>query len=235
MKPLRRLVTLCRGDTDRIAPWLDERDPRWLLTCIITIAAGCALYGGVVGLWCAPMQAIYTAIKMPLLIFLTCGANALINGMLAQVLGAGLSFRQSALAILMSYTIAALVLAALSPVALFILVNAPALTSAGRGTGHSITLLTDVIFVAYAGVVANRRLLRLLTKICTTPESARRVFWSWLAGNLFLGAQLAWVLRPFIGSPWLAVEFLRADPLHGTFYGAVFHAARALISQLHTP
>jgi hypothetical protein len=234
MNPARRLLILCRGDHTAIAPWLDGRDTKWLLTCALTIALGCALYGGVVGLWNGPLQAAYTAVKMPLLIFLTCGANALLNGMLAQVLGSGLGFRQSTLAILMSYTIAALVLAALSPVALFILTNAPALTSAGRGTGHSITLLTDVIFVAYAGIVGNRRLLVLLTKICATPESGRRVFWSWLAGNLFLGAQLAWVLRPFIGSPGLPVEFLRDDPLHGTFYGAVFRAARALLSQIHT-
>lgn len=214
-----------------IAPWLEERDPRWLVTCAVTIVLGCALYGGVVGLWRAPLQAVFTAVKMPLLIFLTCGGNALLNGLLAQVFGAGLGFRQSALAILMSFTIAALVLAALSPVALFVLWNAPPLASAGRGVGHSITLLTDVLFVAYAGVVANRRLLRLLGAICARG-TARRVFWSWLAGNLFLGAQLAWVLRPFIGSPGLAIEFLRDDPMHGTFYGAVFRALRALFLEI---
>ena len=229
MHPLRRLVILCRGDSERIAPWLDERDPRWLLTCIVTIAAGCALYGGVVGLWRAPLQAIYTAIKMPLLIFLTCGGTALLNGLLAQVLGSGLSFRQTSLAILMSFTIAALVLAALSPVAFFIFLNTPPLTSAARGTGHSLTLLCDVIFIAYAGVVANRCLLRLLERRCETPGAARRIFWSWLAGNLLLGAQLSWVLRPFIGTPGLAIEFLRADPLRGNFYEAVFYALRHVL------
>ena len=229
MHPLRRLVILCRGDSERIAPWLDERDPRWLLTCIITIAAGCALYGGVVGLWRAPLQAIYTAIKMPLLIFLTCAGNVLLNGLLAQVLGSGLSFRQTSLAILMSFTIAALVLAALSPVAFFIFLNTPPLTSAARGTGHSLTLLCDVIFIAYAGVVANRCLLRLLERRCETPGAARRIFWSWLAGNLLLGAQLSWVLRPFIGTPGLAIEFLRADPLRGNFYEAVFYALRHIL------
>lgn len=233
MEALRRLLILCRGDSKAIAPWLEERDPRWLLTCAVTITLGCALYGGVVGLWRAPLQAVFTAVKMPLLIFLTCGGNALLNGLLAQVLGAGLGFRQSALAILMSFTIAALILAALSPVALFILANAPALDSAGRNVGHSVTLLTDVLFVAYAGVVANQRLLRLLERICTSPEAARRVFWSWLAGNLFLGAQLAWILRPFIGSPGLPVQFLRDDPLHGTFYGALFRSLRFLLSELH--
>ena len=229
MHPLRRLVILCRGDSERIAPWLDERNPRWPLTCMVTITAGCALYGGVVGLWRAPLQAVYTAIKMPLLIFLTCGGNALLNGLLAQVLGSGLSFRQTSLAILMSFTIAALVLAALSPVAFFIFLNTPPLTSAARGTGHSLTLLCDVIFIAYAGVVANRCLLRLLERRCETPGAARRIFWSWLAGNLFLGAQLSWVLRPFIGTPGLAIEFLRADPLRGNFYEAVFYALRHIL------
>jgi hypothetical protein len=226
---IQRLVILCRGDSERIAPWLDERSSRWLLSCMATIAAGCALYGGVVGLWRAPLQAVYTAVKMPLLIFITCGGNALLNGLLAQVLGSGLSFRQTSLAILMSFTIAALVLAALSPVALFICLNAPALNSATRGTGHSITLLCHVLFIAYAGVVANRRLLRLLERRCETSAAARRVFWSWLAGNLLLGAQLSWVLRPFIGSPGLAIEFLRHDPLRGNFYESVFHALRHLL------
>lgn len=225
----QRLGALCRGDAAQIAPWLEERDSRWLWICALTILLGCGLYGGVVGLWRAPIQAVFTAIKMPLLILLTCGANALLNGILAQVLGSGLGFRQTSLVILMSFTIAALVLAALSPVALFIQVNAPPLDSASRGTGHSIVLLTDVFFIAYAGIVANRRLLRLMVHLCPTPAIATRIFWSWLAGNLFLGAQLSWVLRPFIGSPGIAVQFLRNDPLRGNFYEAVFRALKHLL------
>jgi hypothetical protein len=213
-----------------MAPWLEERDSRWLLTCAVTIVVGCALFGGAIGWWRAPEQSAWTAIKFPLLIFLTCGCNALLNGLLAQLLGSGLSFRQTSLLILMSFTIVALVLAAFTPVAIFILANAPPLGSAGRGTGHSIVLLMDVLFIAYAGVVANRRLLHLLAYLCPAPGAARRVFWSWLAGNLFLGAQLSWILRPFIGSPNLAVQFLRDDPFHGTFYGAVFRALRQLLT-----
>lgn len=228
MKSLRQILLLSRGDETGLAALLDERGSRWVITCLVVIILGCGVYGGVVGLWRGPQQALYTAIKMPLLIFLTCGANALLNGLLAQVLRTGLGFRQSALAILMSFTLAALILAALSPVALFILVNAPALASEGQRLGHSVVLLTDVLFVAYAGIMANRRLLRLLIHTCATAVAARQVFWSWLVGNLFLGAQLAWVLRPFIGSPGLAVEFLRPDPLHGTFYSAVFRALRNL-------
>lgn len=201
-----------------------------LTVCAITIVAGFGLYGGVVGLWRAPQQALYTAVKMPLLIFLTCGGNALLNGLLAQLLGAGLSFRQTAVLILMSFTIAAVLLAALTPIAFFLLINTPPLASRASHLGHSITLLSDVLFVAYAGVVANRRLLGLLAAVCADSTAAQRVFWSWLAGNLFLGAQLSWVLRPFIGTPGLPLQFLRDEPMRGNFYEAVFHALRHLFS-----
>jgi hypothetical protein len=224
MSLLRRLPILCRGDATAIAPWLRETSPAWLLVCLGTIIGGCGLYGGVVGLWRAPEQALFTAVKLPLLVFLTCGANALLNGLFAILLGSGLGFRQTSLLILMSFTTMAVILAALAPVALFILLNTPALTSAARGTGHSITLLGEVIFIAYAGIVANARLLGVLRTVCATRSAAQRVFWSWLAGNLFLGAQLSWVLRPFIGSPNLPVQFLRGDPLHGNFYESVYRA-----------
>lgn len=228
MNSFRFLLVLCRGDTAGIAPCLEEKRPGVWLVCVTTIVFGCGLYGAVVGLWRAPEQALFTAVKMPLLIFLTCGGNALLNGLLAQVLGTGLGFRQTSIAILMSFTIAALILAALSPVAYFILLNTPPLGSA-RGIGHSITLLSDVLFIAYAGVVANRRLLGLLTSVCRDRAVARRVFWSWLAGNLFLGAQLSWVLRPFIGSSYLPLQFLRDNPLRGNFYTAVFDHLRQLL------
>jgi hypothetical protein len=51
-----------------------------------------------------------------------------------------------------------------------------------------------------------------------------RVLVAWLAGNLFLGSQLCWILRPFIGSPVLPVEFFRTTALHGNFYENVLRS-----------
>jgi hypothetical protein len=92
-------------------------------------------------------------------------------------------------------------------------------------------LLTHVFVIACAGVLANHQLLGLLAKRIGDVAVARRVLFSWLAGNLFLGAQLAWNLRPFIGSPSLAVQFVRPDPLRGNFYEAVWRALHDVISQ----
>jgi len=199
----------------------------WLSYCTV-ILIGSALYGFTLGIWRAPLQALYTAIKFPLLIFLTCAGNAALNGMLAHILGLGLSFRQTSVAILMSFAIAAIILAGFSPITLFIWFNAPPLGSTTAIFGHSLMLLSHVCAIAFSGVMANRRLFSFLRNVRGSGAAARAVLLSWLGGNLFLGAQLAWNLRPFIGSPNLPVQFLRGDPLRGNFYEAVWRAFRHL-------
>jgi hypothetical protein len=221
---IERLKTLLRADGAEMSAQMRESNRASLLFHVAIICAGAGLYGLTVGIWRAPLQSFYTAIKFPLLILLTCGGNALLNGMLAQVLGSGLSFRETSVAILMSFAIASLILGGFAPIALFVWYNAPALGSERAILGHSAMLLTHVGAIAAAGVIANRRLFDLLKRVSGREFTARAVFFSWLAGNLFLGAQLAWNLRPFIGSPALVVEFLRPDPLRGNFYEAVWRA-----------
>jgi len=57
------------------------------------------------------------------------------------------------------------------------------------------------------------------------------VLFAWLAGNLFLGSQLSWILRPFIGSPSLPVEFFRATALHEIFMKMSFHSLLQIFQQ----
>ena len=223
---IKHLKTLLRGEVD--ARSLQKLNARWFIGYCIAIVLGSSVYGATIGLWRAPLQAVFTAIKFPLLIFLTCVGNGAVNGMLAQVLGSGLSFRQTACAILMSFAVASLILGGFSPITLLILYNAPVLGSDHAIIGHSGMLLTHVFVISFAGVVAHRRLLGLLQKVSGHDRTARAVLFSWLAGNLFLGAQLAWNLRPFIGSPTLAIQFFRDDPLRGNFYEAVWRAFRHL-------
>lgn len=225
---IERIKALLRGDVDRLASWLAAPDLRSVAGCMMIILIGSGLYGFTLGIWRAPLQSLYTAIKFPALIFLTCGGNALLNGMLAQILGVGLSFKQTSFAILMSFAIAAIILGGFSPITLFIWYNAPPLASENATLGHSLMLLSHVCAIAFAGIIANRRLLDLLRKVAGDSRTALVVLITWLAGNLFLGAQLAWNLRPFIGHPSLAVQFLRDDPLRGNFYENVWYAFRNL-------
>jgi hypothetical protein len=217
--------TCLRGDAAGLETWLSGFDIRRLFWCLAVILLGAGLFGAAVGIWRSPMQALYTAIKLPLIVLLTTLGNALLNGMLAPLLGLNLRFRQSLLAILMSFTVAATILGSLAPLMLFLVWNTPPLDPAApRGTlGYELVLLVNVTAIALAGVVANVRLVQLLKHI-GGPIVARRVLLAWLAGNLLLGAQLAWNLRPFIGAPELLVAFLRPNAFEGNFFEAVLYS-----------
>jgi hypothetical protein len=86
-----------------------------------------------------------------------------------------------------------------------------------------------VVLIAYAGVAGNVRLLPLLRQMAGNASVARKVLLAWLAGNLFLGSQICWVLRPFIWDQSGRSEFIGRQNVHGNFYETVFDAARRLL------
>ena len=223
---------LLRGSVSEGRAAIESSDSRRWLLYVAIIFGGAGLFGAAVGLWRDPLQALYTALKLPLIILLTSLGNGLLNAMLAPLLGINLNLRQSLLAVLMSFTIAAVILGAFSPLLCFLIWNTPALAAgASTNTGaHSLVLLCETAMVAFAGIAANVRLLQLLRALSGSASVAQKVLFAWLAGNLLLGSQLAWIMRPFVGSPGLPVQFLRADPFEGSFYEAIFRAFKHLFS-----
>ena len=208
-----------------IAAWVERWDARRFAFHVGVIVLGAGLYGAAMGWWRDPQQALYVAIKFPLIILLTTLGNALINGMLAPLLDLNIHFRQSFSAILMSFTIAAAILGAFSPVMAFMIWNAPPMSpQAITGATYSLIKLAHVAVIAFAGMTGNVRLFQTLARLGGRRAIAFRVLVAWLAGNLFLGSQLSWILRPFIGAPNLPVEFIRATALHGNFYENVFRS-----------
>jgi len=149
------------------------------------------------------------------------------------LLGLNISFRQSFLAVLFSFTIVSAILGSFSPLTAFLVWNTPSLSASAAqlSTGsYSFIQLTHVGVIAFAGVTANLRLAQLLKHLSGNAKVARRVLLAWLAGNLFFGSQLTWILRPFIGAPDLPVEFVRATAFKGNFYETVFNALLSLLN-----
>jgi hypothetical protein len=228
---LSEIGTLLRGETESISAWSLRWGAGRFMLHLAVIVLGAGLYGAVMGWWRGPQQALYVALKFPLIILLVTGGNALINGLLAPLLGLNIRFRQSFSAIVMGFTVTSAILGAFSPVMAFMIWNAPALTS-GIYTQptYSLILLGHVAVIALAGTAGNVRLLQLLVHWSPTRFIAFRVLSAWLGGNLFVGTQLAWILRPFIGFPNLPVQFLRPDAFHGNFYETVFRAVQQIIN-----
>jgi hypothetical protein len=222
--------TLLRGDPAATVVWVRQLDPRRLLLHLVIIVLGAGCYGAAMGWWRDPQQALFVAIKFPLIILLTTFGNAFLNAMLAPLLGLNIPFRQSFSATVMGLTIAAAILGAFSPLMAFVVWNAPPLSAQAFDPAYNFIKLGHVAVIAFAGVTGNLRLFQLLAQLGGSRATALRVLFAWLAGNLFLGTQLSWILRPFIGSPELPVEFFRKAALHGNFYENIFHTVRQIFN-----
>jgi hypothetical protein len=227
----RFVSVFLRADAGTFYDWVTQRESQLIAFCVVAIVAGAGTYGAVMGSWSTPLQAFYAGIKLPLVILLTTLGNGLLNGMLAPLLGLNATFRQSLLVVLMTFAVASIILGALSPVAWFVVWNTPPLTTGTHATSpeYGFLQLTLAVFVGYAGIVGNLRLLPMLSRWTANPGVARRVLFAWLVGNLFLGSQICWVLRPYIWDPDGPPQFIGRQYLHGSFYETVFEAVRRLV------
>src|SRR3989454_9153068 len=229
---VHQIPVLLAGHPASLKDWADRWELGRVLGYVAVIVAGAGLYGAAMGYWRSPVQAGYNVVKFPLVILATTVGNALINGMLAPLLGLNLGFRQSVMLVLMSFTIAAAILGSFAPIVFFIVWNTPPLGGQVDvpWAAYNFVQLTQVVIIAFAGVAANVRLFRLLHSLSGSNRVARKILFAWLAGNLFLGSQLCWILRPFIGSPVLPVEFFPPNAFQGNFYETVFRAIGHLLS-----
>lgn len=219
---------LLRGEPDPIKGWIERLEARRLAQAAVIIIVGTGLFGAAMGIWRAPLQALFTAIKFPLIIFLTTLGTALLNGMLAPLLGLNLRFSQAIAAVLMSFTIFALVVGSFSPVMLFLIWNTPPYQPGASIIPYNFIQVAQVVIIGFAGIAAHIRLFQLLIRMSGREAIAAKILCAWLATNLFLGSQLCWILRPLIGSPGLPTQFLRPDAFKGNFYETIFHATTAL-------
>src|SRR5205085_5665234 len=146
-----------RADARSLRDWIVQRGGNLVCFCLTAIAVGAGMYGATMGCWRDGWQALYTGIKLPLVMVLTTLGNGLLNGMLAPLLWLNISFRQSLVLVLISFAIASLILAALSPVALFVVWNTPPLTGTTRLSSpeYGLLQLTLTLCIAFAGIVGN--------------------------------------------------------------------------------
>jgi hypothetical protein len=224
------LGTLLRGEPDALGRWATQFQSRRFAFHLALLVAGAGCYGAAMGWWRNPWQALYVAIKLPLIMLLVTLGNALLNAMLAPLLGLNISFRQSLLAVLMSFAIVSAILGAFSPLLAFTVWNAPPMTPDVKSSlTYGFIKLSHVLVIAFAGIAGNVRLFQLLKQLGGTRAVAWRVMFAWLAVNLLLGSQLTWIARPFIGAPQLPVVFLRDTAFHGNFYEDVFRTLLHLL------
>lgn len=197
---------------------------RALLGLALFVVLACSLYGAVLAGWRSPRLAAFVAVKLPLLFLGTIAIVAVFNWMTASLLGAGLSFRSTLFVVLASMAMGCWMLLALVPVALFFILTG--LTYDGTPEelrySHNMLLITHIFILALAGVIGNASLFRGLRRVVSGRCPVHALFGIWLTAFAVVGCQLSWILRPFVGSPFYPVAFMRPDCLDRNFYEFVF-------------
>ena len=187
---------------------------------LIFTAIATAAYGSTLGLWHSPTMMLYTSIKFPLVVIGSTFIVTGLNWLLAQLSSSGLQFKQILALTLSAMALMSWILLALLPIIVFFL-----LTSAGTASGkeeiqlaHNSVLLLHVCCIGSAGTVGVQSLWQGILELASEQCNHSTLLLGWLASFAFVGCQLSWMLRPFIGSPFYPVQFFRADAFNRNFY-----------------
>ncbi len=207
------------------------------------------IYGASMGFYSGGIQVLYTAMKIPLLLFLTLYICIPTFYVLDSLLGGALSFRQMLLILLAGFTIMATILLAFLPVSLFfllttadyafvVILNVAVFALGGFGAviyflqgyftiyrleeepGPTITESGKCPQCKKGFKIGSAFCSSCGTRIMRSPDKGFRVsalpILIGIGVLIFVGTQLAWILRPYFHFYPL---FIR--PLGGNFYIAM--------------
>lgn len=189
----------------------------WLALSLLMVLSAAA-YGAVLGYWHGPKLAAFVAVKLPLVLLLTSALTVPFSWAGAAMLGLPLRLGQVVVLTFLALAAGSLLLAALAPVALLFTLSAPPPSAEAR-TAHNLLYLLHTAFVGGCGLAGSAVLWRGMRSF---GRSARVVFLVWIAAFALVGGEVAWALRPFVGSVYKPVVFLRSDALDGNVYEFVF-------------
>lgn len=201
------------------------------LRSILVVLVGAFAYGFVFGVWRAPVQGLYAAIKLPAVFFTVIIASALINSVFASLLGANLSLRQVAMAMLMAMASSAAILGSLSPIILFALyhVEAPEASAAAKAMQTFwVLLLCHVSVIGASGLIGYYRLRNMLVGAIGNRHLARRVMFAWIAVSGFVGCEISWLYSPFLCKPNYEPHFIAREYQQGNFYQQIWRGLQSI-------
>jgi hypothetical protein len=194
-------------------------DVPWRHLAVLVVCGGC-VYGASMGFFGArALQALFSATKVPILLSaatIVCLPNFYVVNTL---LGLRDDFPAACRGVFAAQATLSITLAAFAPVTLFVY--------ASSGDYDFAILFNGVVFAvgSVAGQVTLQRHYRALIAANPRHRIGRT---AWIALYVFVAVQLAWVLRPFVGSPGSPTSFFRKDAWSNAYVVVVEKIAHAL-------
>jgi hypothetical protein len=173
------------------------------------------LFGAVMGSTHSLWQALSSAVKLPILFLATLVVCSPTLYFFNVLFGSSQSLTQNFALMLTAITVTAVLLLSFAPIVLFFLLT--------TSQYQFFKLLNVAIFAITGGVgvVFLSQGMRIVSFSGREGERARgNVMRFWVIVYAFVGSQMAWTLRPFIGAPSMKFELFRQ--LGGNFYANIF-------------
>jgi hypothetical protein len=175
------------------------------LTCC-TLVFG-AVYGGTMGSFGGidgerSWQVVISAAKVPMLLMVSFGLSLPSFFVLNSLLGVRSDFHAVLRALMSSQAGLTVVLAALAPYTLFWYASS---------ASYQWALLFNALMFAIASLAGQLLLWAWYRPLLARATQHRWLLRIWLIIYAFVGVQMAWILRPFIGDPGMPIQFIRQD------------------------
>ncbi len=186
---------------------------------VISSAFFFALYGAVMGSNTSLWQAISSCIKLPILFLATlvvCVPSLYFFGLL---FGSNQSLGQGLTVILTAITVTAVLLFSCAPITLFFMLTT---------SQYQFFKLLNVAIFAISGLMGVVFLFQGMKVV--GASTSRLLLLIWMFVYAFVGSQMAWTFRPFIGAPGIPFEMFRQ--LNGNFYADVIKSIGEILGLL---
>jgi hypothetical protein len=170
---------------------------------LVTIC--CLLHGLAVGSFGVDshrwLQPVYSSLKLPLLGFGTFALSIPSFLVFHTILGLRDDFLPAMRAIVLAQSAAAMALVSLAPVVLVFYAST---------TDYQLAVLFNA-FVFFVATLGGLPILRSVYRpLIEKNPLHRRMMVLWLLTFAFVGMQMGWILRPFVGAPGQQVTFFRS-------------------------
>jgi hypothetical protein len=188
---------------------------------VLTVTGLAGFFGLVAGAYSGPAQAVSAAIKLPFLFFATFLVCFPAFFIVQVLVGSRLRLRQVVVLVVGALALTSILLAAFIPITAFFLVT---------GANYYFQHLLNIAIAGIAGVFGMYALHDGLSVVCDKrgvyPRKALTIMRVWAVLFAFVGIQLAWTLRPFLGDR--NQPFQVFGKYQGNFYAAVIYAVNKL-------
>ncbi len=201
---------------------IEDRQPaRRIINLFLLLFIFSFLYGLVMGSYHSVVQSIAAGIKLPVLFSLTVIICFPAFYIIQYIMGSKLRLHQMIIIMLTGLVLTMAIMVSFAPIVVFFLLT---------GSDYYFLQLLHISIFILSGIFGMKVVIDALKYSCEKmniyPKVGVEIFRFWIVIIAFVGIQLAWNLRPFLGDTGKPFKLFRS--YEGNFYTALIYSFQQL-------